>query len=261
MYSRFIVYFLLIILSSCALKEESDLVMPTNKSKLFVECYTSPGSPIKVSLIRTSSFQEDLSVQLVWNAKAELILADTIITLQNIFYKDTESGKIINYASPYYLPAMVPGESIRLRIITNDEKDTLYATTEFVEPIKIVDWSRDGQHIIIRCSNGSNAINRFYGVYLEYEYEGNIIRKTEYYDYSLTNEKELTFRLNIPAEGYPYRIILYRIAPANYRFQLALQKAGHSNVDPFEAPVILPTNIQGGQGIFTYSTQDTLILQ
>ncbi len=234
--------------------------MPFSPAKLFVEGYLVPGEPIRLSLIRTSTFQEDLALQLVWNAEAELLLPDTTIQLQNIFYKEKESGKLVNYASAYIMPAILPGDSVRLRIITGDKADTLYAATEPVEQVKIIGWAFDGTQIRVRCENGAEPRNRFYGIYLEYEQEGKTKRKAEYYDHSLSGEGELTFRLDVPATHYPYRVVLYRVTQANYYFQRALQQAARANEDPFEPPVVLPTNVRGGQGIFTYSTQDTLVI-
>jgi hypothetical protein len=247
--------------SSCTLKEEADLVFPESPGRFFTESYLSAGEPVKLCLLRGSSFQKDLSLQLVWYAKAELLLPDTTITLQNILFKDSESGKLVNYVSTFLLPPLLPEDSLRLRIISEDKADTLYAATELVQPIEITDWSLNDRQIMISCANGTSMRNRFYGVYLEYEREGSIIRKSEFYDYSRTEDSRLTFRLDIPSGDRSYRIILYRITPANYRFQRAIQQASRSNVDPFEAPVVLPTNIRGGQGIFTYSTADTLLIR
>ena len=261
MHFRPIAFLLFLLMTSCELKEDAELVMPVSPAKLFVEGYLMPGEPIRLSLIRTSSFQEDLSLQLVWNARVELMLPDTAIQLQNIFYKDKKSGKLINYASPYRLPAVLPGDSVRLRIITENSTDTLYAATEPVEQIKITGWTLSDTQIRWSFANGSEAKDRFYGVYLEYKLAGQTIRKSEYYDHSLSSEPELSMRLNVPNGNRPYRITLYRITPANYHFQRALQQASRSNIDPFEPPVMLPSNVQGGQGIFTYSTQDTLVIE
>ncbi|RAU81331.1 DUF4249 family protein [Pontibacter arcticus] len=261
MHIRPIALILFLLMTSCALKEEAELVMPASPARLFVEGYLVPGEPIRLSLIRTSSFQEDLSLQLVWNAHVELMLPDTVIRLQNIFYKDKVSGKMVNYASPYRLPAILPEDSVRLRIITVNNADTLYAATETVAPVVITDWVFNGTQIRLSFTNGPDARHRFYGVYLEYELAGQTIRKSEYYDYSLSSEPELSIRLDVPDGKQPYRIILYRITPDNYHFQRALQQASRSNVDPFEPPVVLPSNVQGGQGIFTYSTQDTLVIE
>jgi len=199
-------------------------------------------------------------MQLVWNAKVELLLADTTLTLQNIFYKDKASGKLINYANPYVLPAVLPEDSIRLRIITENEQDTLYAVTKPVAPVKITGWTLTGQQLVLSCTQGTATHNRYYGVYLEYEQDGENKRKVEYYDHARSDEPTLTFRLALPPGKRAYRVILYRITPANYHFQRAVQQASRSNVDPFEAPIVLPTNVQGGQGIFTYTTQDTLYI-
>ncbi len=251
---------MLLLLSSCSLKEESELVMPVSPAHLFVEAYLLPGEPLRLSLIRTSTFQEDLALKLVWNAEVELLLPDTTIQLQNIFYKEKGSGKLVNYASTYLMPVMLPGDSVRLRIINGDKADRLYAATEPVEQVKITGWSFDGTQIRVSCENGAEPRNRFYGIYLEYEQEGKTKRKTEYYDHSLSGEEELTFRLDVAAGQQPYRVVLYRVTQANYSFQRALQQASRSNVDPFEPPVVLPTNVRGGQGVFTYSTQDSLLI-
>lgn len=260
MHLRSIVFLLLLLLGSCALKEESELVMPASPASLFVEGYLVPGKPIRLSLVHTSTFQEEMALQLVWNAEAELLLPDTAIQLQNIFYKEKGTGKLVNYASPFLMPALLPGDSVRLRIITGDKADTLYATTQPVEQVKITGWSFDGSQIRVSCENGAEPEDRFYSIYLEYEQEGKTKRKAEYYDHSLSGEGALTFRLEVPAGHQPYRVILYRVTPANYRFQRALQQASRANQDPFEPPVVLPTNVWGGQGMFTYSTQDTLIV-
>lgn len=211
--------------------------------------------------MRSSNFQEDLSLQLIWNAKAELILPDTIIKLQNIFYKDSKSGKLVNYVSPFRIPYLMMADSIRLRIVTENKADTLRAVTELTTPVKISSFQLDEQKILVHSTNGSLPENRYYGIYLEYTINEEVIRKSEYYDYSRVTDQELSFQLNIPPGRRSYRVILYHITAANYEFQRALQKASRSNVDPFEAPIILPGTIKGGQGIFTYTTADTLFIK
>ena len=247
--------------AACTLKEEAGLVLPRHPGKLFVEGYLSPGAPIQLTFIRSSTFQQNLSLQLIWNAQAELMLPDTTLPLQNLFYKDKESGKILNYVNPYRLPAGLALDSLRLRLITDDKADTLYGTTALVEPVKISSWQARDQQIRVSCAQATTPENRYYGLYSEYQVAGNIIRKSQYYDYSHHSDPQISFLLDVPAGERSYRIILYRITPQNYHFQRALSQAARSNIDPFEAPVALPTNIRGGQGFFTYSTTDTLLLQ
>jgi Domain of unknown function (DUF4249) len=246
--------------TACTLKEEAELVFPNRPGKLFVEGYLAAGQPIKLTFIRSSTFQQDLSVQLIWNAQAELLLPDTVLALQNLFYKEKESGKAFNYVHPYQLPAGLTGDSLRLRLITADKMDTLYAATALVEPVRISGWQVREKQITVSCGHAAMPQNRYYGIYLEYQVAGNTSRSTQYYDFAHITDPQIDFVLDVPAGKRPYRIILYRITPANYHFQRALSQAHRSNIDPFEAPVVLPSNIRGGQGIFTYSTADTLEL-
>lgn len=59
MHIRPLIYLLLLLLpAACALKEEAELVFPVSPEKLFVERYLSPGEPVRLSLIRSSSFQQ-----------------------------------------------------------------------------------------------------------------------------------------------------------------------------------------------------------
>ncbi|WP_025608552.1 DUF4249 family protein [Pontibacter actiniarum] len=236
-------------------------MMPSSPDKLFVEGYLSPGVPIQLSLIRSSSLRESLSVQLVWNAKAELVLADTAVVLQNILYRGKESIRLINYVNTYRLPTELSGDSLRLRIVTEGGGDTLYAATPLVEQVRIDGWELKEKMISVSCPNSAKEDGRYYGVYLEYELEGEVKRKSEYYDYSSVQDKQLTFQLDVPSGKRAYRLILYRITAANYSFQRTLQQASRASVDPFEPPVALPTNVQGGQGIFTYITADTLYIK
>lgn len=252
---------LLLLASSCALKEEAALVLPQGKQSYFLEAYLSPGAPATVCLSRTNSFQEDISLRLVWYAIGILSTPDTTLPLNNIFYRDSKNGKLINYANPHLLSPGNGLDSIRIQIISESGKDTLYAATEVVEAIEIKRWNLQDRQLQLFCNNGSGPANRYYCVFVEGKKEGKTFRKSVYYDHRAISDPVLNLTVQLLASEQVKKIILYRITAANYGFQMALQQASRSNIDPFEPPVGLPTNIRGGQGIFTYCTTDTLNIE
>ena len=253
-----VVALLLLLASACSLKEEASLVLPQGKDSYFVEAYLAPGAPVGVSLTRTNNFQDDLSLRLVWYASASLSTTDTVISLSNMFFRNSSSGKLLNYVNPYIIPSGAAEDSIRIQIISESGGDTLYAATERVEPIKIKQWTLQNQVLQVSCNNGTSPANRYYSLFVESIKENKTMRKLIYYDYSHVEVPDLSISIQVSADEQLRRVIFYRITSANYQFQVALQQASRSNVDPFEPPVRLPTNIRGGEGIFTYCTADTL---
>jgi hypothetical protein len=83
-------------LAACTLKEEAELVLPRQEGRLFLEGYLSPGAPIKLTLIRSSDLQQDLSLQLIWNARAELVLPTNIRGGQGVFTYTTADTLLLN---------------------------------------------------------------------------------------------------------------------------------------------------------------------
>ncbi|WP_224996065.1 DUF4249 family protein [Cesiribacter sp. SM1] len=252
---------LLVFLSSCTLQEEAALVLPQGKDSYFVEAYLTPDAPLRLSLSRTNNFQDDLSLRLVWYASAFVSTPDTSMQLSNFFYRDAKGGKLFNYANAYKLPHnMSSGDSISIRIISESLQDTLYAATAVVAPVQIEEWKLQNNLLQLWCNNGADAANRYFAVYVESSKGDAELRKTYYYNYTSIADEQLSISLQLNEEEQLNKVILYRITEANYHFQLALQQASKSNIDPFEPPVALPSNIRGGQGIFTYCTTDTLSL-
>ena len=246
---------------ACTLNDEAVMELPAPEESYFVEAYLAPGAPVRLAFMKTNSFQEDVALKLVEGARVELLLPEKELLLKNTVFADPKTGKLMNYNSSKALPRTMLTDSIRLRITTASGAETLYAATELVEPISINQWSLQEQRLKISFNNGSTLSNRYYSVYIQSIRGDEGIIRTLHYDYTRVNDEELTISIVIPEGEKPKRVILYRLTRENYDFQLALKKAIQANTDPFEAPQVVPTNIRGGQGLFTYFTADTLLIR
>lgn len=250
-----------LLLSACMLDDDAVLEFAQVQEMPFVECYLVPGAPVKLSLFRTNSLREDISLQLISGAKVAVELPATTLLLQNKVHADSRSGKLYNYLTDTPLPKALTTDSIRLKITTAAGDTTLYAATALVEPLTIKQWSFQEQRLQLSCNNGSNKQNRYYSLFLKTLRGKEAVIRNMQYDYTSVAEPYISISVIIPADEKPRQVILYRITEENYHFQVALKKAVRTNTDPFEAPQLITGNIKGGGGMFTYFTADTLVVR
>jgi len=246
----------LLFLGSCILKEDANLVLPKEEQKVYVEAYLAKGQPITVSLFESNSLDAALSVKLLWNAEPTVTFQDTSIQLLNLFYYDPTSGKIINYANPYLVKHQQ--DSIFLSITLPNGKK-INSMTEVVEPIEIVDYKIEQGTISITCNQGKNNKNPFYGFFLQQFSKTDTIINMSYFNYSSQEAlNQVILQQKLGSDMDSIVAIAYRMNALNYDFQTKLKQASAANIDPYQSPVKLPSNINGGAGIFTFYSSDTL---
>ena len=114
----------------------------------------------------------------------------------------------------------------------------------------------------VSFSNDINPDKRYYSLIVEGYKDAEYTNKRAYLDASAISDTLIPF----VEKGNFYKweslkVKLFHITYENYLFQTSIKQALSANIDPFSVPAKIESNIEGGIGIFTYYTVDSLIVR
>ena len=258
-----IINFLILItvsFASCTLNNKADLTFPTSSKNLMMECYLTPGKNFELRLMESNSFQEDLVLQLTWNAHVTISSEDNDIKLLNILNPNTHTKYIFNYGSPQVVP-QTTNSNYSIQIETEDG-EKLQATTSTVEFVPIKQIRQKINEIYISFHVPKNTPEKFFTIIAEGKFKDENQTIVEDFDGSNWEEEDITVSLKGNFDDWEsIKVKLLHITSQYYDFKKSIAGAYSANIDPFTVPTEMDSNVSGGLGIFTYYTVDSLIIR
>lgn len=248
------------IMYGCMLDDKADIDIPIANQELMLEAYLTPGRNFELMLMESNTLSEDLSLLLNWRADINISFGDNTVHLLNILNFEKESKRVFNYGSPI-LVSSDDGDYYQLSVLTESGKQ-ISARTEIVDSISINDFKIDDYSCTVKFLNDSDPNKRYYSLIIEGYIDGKYTSKRAYLDASGIDDTLISF----VEKGNFYKweslkIKLFHMTRENYLFQTSVNQALGANEDPFSVPSNIQSNIQGGIGIFTYYTVDSLIVR
>jgi len=251
---------IILLMCGCMLDDEADIDIPIANQELMLEAYLTPGRNFELMLMESNTLSEDLSLLLNWRADIDISFGNDTVTLLNILNFEEGSKRVFNYGSPI-LVSSDDGDYYKLSVLTQSGKQ-ISAQTEVVEPVFIKDCNIDDYSCTVSFLNDINPDKRYYSLIIEGYKDAKHINKRSYLDASGIND----ILVSLVEKGNFYKweslkIKLFHITRENYLFQKSVNQALGANKDPFAVPAKIESNIQGGIGVFTYYTVDSLIVR
>lgn len=249
-----------IFFTACALNNDADIEFTRTEQNLMMECYLTPGNNFEMRLMETNSFNEDLVLQLVWNADVIVYSKDKKRRLLNILNSNNNTNYVFNYGVSE-LVSDDSSEEYSISIITEKGKH-LTANTHVVEFIPIKEVTEDKNEIKVSFNIPINPKEKYFSIIAEGEDDKEDRLIIEDFDASLWTDDEVIVSLR--GDFYNWKTLkikLQHITSDYYVFKKSTDDAYSANIDPFTVPTKVVSNVNGGIGIFTYFTIDSLVLR
>ncbi|MCT4604427.1 MAG: DUF4249 domain-containing protein [Marinifilum sp.] len=246
--------------SGCVLNNDADIEFPEIEQKLMMECYLTPGKNFEMRLMEANSFQDDLVLQLTWNADAFIKSNDQEVELLNILNANNTTNYVFNYGTSDIVPADYLGNyTIQ---VTTKNGEHIRATTPTVEFIPIKEAKEIRNEVCVSFNVPLNTKQKYFTIIAEGESDKERKLIIENFDGSLWAEEEIIVSLRGDFETWKnLKIKLLHITSDYYEFRESVDDAYSANIDPFTVPTKIDSNVDGGIGIFTFYTIDSLILR
>ncbi len=231
--------------------------LPIYEDNLVLECYIARNDYLKLKLFKANNFNNDVVLHPIWNATASVSFNDTIVRLNNILYND-KNDYVYNYSNTIKIPERFSG-NIDIEIITKDG-EILTASTKSIEPVKIKSYNLHTN--IVELTFNVNDDSKYYRISVEKFWDSSKYHcYTKLVDFNNNNNnKDKTKSTFIDGDFNNCDYIFLNLAHVTkdiFEFQLSMDAAFRSNIDPFTMRATLDSNINGGFGIFSFYCIDT----
>ncbi|MDX5421445.1 MAG: DUF4249 domain-containing protein [Hymenobacteraceae bacterium] len=250
---------LLLLLAGCDLQKDIDVALPEHEPQLVVECYLELGKPLRMSVLESSGYFDEILPPLVPDAEVfithngrriKLKYKPVLITQTNRFYTHT-SHEIMNGK---------PGDIFGLEVQdSRGRKVTAFTTVLPRVPIDTIEWrfNDEGKALLLTTYQDDPDTRNFYRYMthrdsLEKGSERSFISSD-----NLTNGKRVSYGSAYDYEvGDTLIISLFHIEKQYYDFLGSVSDAKNANGNPFAQPSRIKSAVQGGIGIFTNLAYD-----
>lgn len=281
------------LLVSCEEMEQVvQLDLPPIKSELVVECYLQAGKPYRLMLTETKGYFENLKdcpfvrkaiVVITHNGvkdtlKEALFLNDDcdpnyIIPYGFIPYISEDTTRFYNYGSTTLCP-LDYSQPFTVEVWDTTGNRYATATTQFKPVIPITtfrtEYNNSGEaYCLFGCKDIVGEANYFrmtlHEVSLTKPGEGQIpipVAKNPKFDRVVSDQGIFGGSDVLHGTGYDFEQgdtligTIYHIDKAFYDYLRSSRDAQSSNGSPFGQAGVVKSNVQGGQGIFTYMSFD-----
>lgn len=248
-----------ILFTSCLLDDTTDIALPFEAPKMFVECQLEQGERHTLRLLDANRFNDQIGLNLIYNAEVSIYTQDSF-RLANIVNFSSDGDPIYNYVNTANVSSKE--DSVFLSIKTRDGA-MLRASSSVLEDIEIQNVDVSDKFITVTSSNDFEPNHKYYALSIN-KYQADSLyggTATEFFDFSRVDSNVVTLRINRgPAECDSMRVELAHINKAHYDYQVTSKDARAANVDPSVAPTMISSNIKGGLGIFTHYTTDRVTI-
>lgn len=279
-----------LVLSCDDFERNIDIELPEIEKELVVECYLEPGQPYRVMLTETKSYFENLQAcPFVQGATVVIEHKGVRDTLSESFYigdcNDSTFSIPVNYPlffntrfANYGSKTVCPKDyssDFKLEIHDHINNRVATATTRILpvvplSSIKTEFNEQDEAYALVSAQDDGNQIN-FYRLML---HEGSLIRKDNInptnpptarrpqFDAVVDDARFLNGKMVALGTSYKFSegdtliATIYHIDQAYHDYLETARDAQSNNGNPFGQPGTILTNIEGGQGIFTFLSYD-----
>lgn len=242
------------VFNSCISKSNIDLDVPVQQKDLIVECYLTPNRTAELSLTESNTFDEELVLRILGNARANVITDTGAIQLKNIAVKSSDRHVIVNYSGK---DTIKNNHSFFNLDITSHKGVKLQASTNVVSQVQIKKLEVAG-NAFSAYHNIVNVDDKYFrlvaSIYKDGEYDQT---RYELYNQNNSEANSCTFQWqDLKKEADSVVVTLYHIQKDYYDYLQSIRNATSAYRDPFLTPEVIKSNIKGGLGIFTYYTFD-----
>jgi len=259
-------FILLLLLSSCDLDKEIEVVLPPFKKELVVECYVEREMPIKVLVTETDPYFDTLRFPFVNDAEIQLKRGLVLDSIPLSPYLDFASRKFYNYGQTW-----ANSDTTQPLELTVKSKDGRYLTgsTQFL-PLPDIDT------VEVRYSSENDSLAGILVWINDFQNQSNFYRVIMNLD-SLTGAPAVDFTFTdngldgnkFPVgtsfrfeKGKTMLVRLYHVEQQYYNYLRAMEAAARANGNPFAQPATVYSPMKGGGfGIFTTLNYRTIKLK
>ena len=243
--------------ASCVLSNDADIEFPGSDQTLMLECYLTPGRNFELRLMENNNFKDDIVLQLVWNADISISSQNQDVNLRNILNIEESTKYVFNYGVPELVPNDYSGDYI-LDIVT-ENGEHLKAKTHTVEFVPILNAVEEDNTLSVSFELTDKIIERYFVVIAEGESDEDLEQIVEDFDLSQLNNGNVSLSLRGDFMNWnTLKLKLLHIDKEHFLFRKSIDNAYSANIDPFTVPTQLNSNTEGGLGIFTFYTVDSL---
>ena len=246
--------------SGCVLNNDANIEFPGIEQKLMMECYLTPGRNFEMRLMEANSFQDDLVLQLAWNADIFIKSDDKEIGLLNILNVNDATNYVFNYGVPDIVPDDYKG-MYTIEVAT-ESGEQITASASALKFIPIGNVQEVENEIRVKFKVPLDTKEKFFSIIAEGIAGDEIKIIIEDFDGSFWAEEEITLSLRGDFENWEsLKVKLMHISSDYYQFRESVDNAHSANIDPFTVPTQIKSNVNGGIGIFTFYTIDALVIR
>ena len=246
---------LLLLLPSCDMEKEINVMLPYHEPQLVVECYLSPGRPFIATVLESSNYFDAPVPPLVPGAEVYITTpAGARIKLdykpnfnddQN-FYTHISTQKMLGKPGDIYALEVIDGKGRRV---------TGFTTVLPVVTIQEITWKfNDKEKAYLLTTFQDNPETRDFYRYMTHRnaVDGGTSTRDFATSDKLNNGEKTSY-----GSGYDYEagdtlvVSLFHIEEQYYDFVTSTEDAKNANGNPFAQPSKIRSSVEGGIGIFT----------
>jgi len=263
-----------VLVYSCNLEKEVDIVLPDYEKQIVVECYLEPGEPFRLLLTNSNAYFDKFDVDDLQNyiqglleqeATVEISYSDQVEVLENNALFNPLTRKVFNYTSIEVVPYL-PNEEFNLSI-TSKDGESITARTIMLENIPIdsivIEYDEDSMARALTWFTDPVDEENFYRRMLH----ENTVLDTASQDFILSddfaNEGTIVFGTGFDySPGDTVINTLYHLNPEHYDYLESVINSAGANGNPFAQPGAIISNVEGSNsplGIFTSLSHDQVI--
>lgn len=277
-----------LVLSCDDFERNVDIKLPEIEKELVVECYLQPGQPYRVTLTETKSYFENLqacpfvqgaTVVIEHNGVRDTLdeasfylpgsCDDSTLSVP-INYPIFSNTRFANYGSNKICPKDYNSD-FKLEIHDHINNRTVTSTTRMLPPVELsaikTEFNENNEaYALVSAQDDGNQVN-FYRLMLHKTSltidttTPPVARRPEF---DAVIDDARFFNGKMVALGTPYRYkegdtliaTIYHIDQTYHDYLETARDAQSNNGNPFGQPGTILTNVDGGQGIFTFLSYD-----
>ncbi|MCF8223109.1 MAG: DUF4249 domain-containing protein [Bacteroidales bacterium] len=245
-----------VFMPSCELDNSLEKDLPEGENIPMLEAYLVEGEKMEILFFSSTTMQEPVRINMIWNSSAYIISGVDSIKLRNLVKADYNTGFLYNYISDSIVN---PGEGEYSVYIEKEGYKPVKASSRLPGEVIISGLEYDNEMLTVRTANLRDDCVNYY-----------LLRMTGFSDGTLNAVEQALIDMHEKPEGnvsisYPFtgdgndstRVDLYRIDSTAYDYHRSIINALGANRDAFTTPSPFRGNVENAWGIFTCTTKDS----
>ena len=245
--------------SSCELDHSLDIELPAGEQILMVEAYLTEGKPLQILAFNSTTLQEPVRINLLWNASVYVINGNDSVRLKNIIKFDRNSGYLYNYLNDTLVTGNVPEYKLYIEI---EGRTPVRAVGSPVGDVGIEAVYYDGAMVEVKSNNLDDPSVNYYKLRIS-RFSGGTLQEVNQFVADMHNMPEGEITISSPLAEQVYdslRVDLYRMDSTAFDYHRSISNALGANSDPFTPPGPFRGNIENAWGIFTCVSRDSFTI-